>query len=187
MNHKHHLRRLRPLVAAATISICVLLAGSSAAQDVASGLALANVQAALVVTAVQNLDFGNVLQGVMKAQDERDDALSGIFSVAGQASAGLSLYITLPDYMALADGSDRMTVSFGINDATIDTLVASPSTVVGANGWVDVDPHNLPAATVIGAAGQTNIYLGGRVVPAINQHSGAYTGDITVTAAYNGT
>jgi hypothetical protein len=187
MNHKHQLWCLQTPVTAALVLVCLLSAGSALAQDVANGLALANVQAALVVTAVQDLDFGNVLQGVMKAQDQTDDALSGIFSITGQASAGLALYITLPDYMALADGSDRMTVAFGINDATIDTLVATPSTVVGADGWVDVDPHNLPAATVIGAAGQTNIYLGGRVIPAVNQHSGAYTGDITVTAAYNGT
>jgi spore coat protein U-like protein len=175
------------IVTAVLVAALMALAVPAQAQDVANGQALADVLAALAVIAVQDLDFQNVLQGVMKAQNENDDALSGIFSITGAASAGISVYIGLPAYMALADGSDRLSIAFGITDCSIDTTVASPSTVAAGDGWVNVDPHNLPAALVVGAGGQTNIYLGGKVIPAVNQSAGAYTGDIIVTVAYNGT
>jgi hypothetical protein len=138
------------------------------------------------VVAVQPLDFGQVYQGVAKIQDETDDALSGIFNLTGQGSAGISIYLTLPAYMALPDGSDRMTVAFGITDCAVDTMNLTPSTVAAADGWVDVDPNNLPNTLVIGQGGQTNLYLGGRVIPSVDQAAGNYSGDIICSAAYTG-
>lgn len=159
---------------------------SANSQDVANGLATANVQASLVVTAAQDLQFGNVLQGVAKSVANNIDATSGIFNIAGQGSAGISLYFAFPSYMALADGSDRMTVAFSNTDAIVDTNNTSPATAVAGDGWLNVNPRALPAATVVGAGGQTNIYLGGRVTPAVDQKAGAYTGDIILTVAYTG-
>lgn len=175
----------KPIVAAAMIM--VLAVGSAQGQDVANGQATANVLAALSVTASQALQFGNVYQGVAKTQDQTDDALSGIFDIVGAGSAGISIYLTLPQYMALADGSDRMTIAFGTTDATVDTMNVAPSTVIAANGWVDVDPNNLPGGLVVGQGGQTNLYLGGKVIPAVDQAAGAYTGDIICNVAYDGT
>lgn len=172
----------------ALIGIIVLLSGGSvSAQDVAIGQAIADVEAALAITAAQDLDFGSVFQGVAKVQDQTSDVLSGVFNITGAASAGVSIYMGLPAYLALADGSDRMTIAFRTTDATIDTNNTTPSTVVGGDGWVDIDPNNVPPATVIGSGGQTNIYLGGRVIPAVNQEAGSYTGDVIVSVAYNGT
>ncbi len=171
----------------AILVVLIVAAGSVQGQDVANGQATATVLAALSVSATQALQFGNVYQGVAKTQDETDDGLSGIFDIVGAGSAGISIYLTLPQYLALANGSDRMTIAFGTTDATVDTMNVTPSTVVGANGWVDVDPNNLPAALVVGQAGQTNVYLGGKVIPSVDQSSGAYTGDIICVVAYDGT
>lgn len=173
-----------------TLALLLLPIQSSVAQDVANGLATATVMASLAVTAVQDLAFGNVLQGVAKSTPNDNDATSGIFNIAGAASAGISIYLTLPDYMALADGSDRMTIAFTSTDASVDTTVATPSTVVAGDGWVNINPRGLGALAggpVIGTAGQTNLYLGGRVTPTVDQKAGAYTGDIICTVAYDGT
>ena len=170
-----------------SLALLVMAAGSVQGQDVANGQATANVLAALSVTASQALQFGSVYQGVAKTQDQTNDALSGIFDIVGAGSAGISIFLTLPQYMALADGSDRMTIAFGTTDATVDTMNVTPSTVVAANGWVDVDPNNLPGALVVGQAGQTNVYLGGKVIPSVDQSAGAYSGDIICNVAYDGT
>jgi len=178
---------LRSALALLIMVVMLFSGGPASAQDVAVGQAIADVLASLAVTSAQDLDFGNVFQGVAKTQDQTSDAFSGIFNIVGATSAGINIYMGLPAYLALADGSDRLTIAFGTTDGTIDTNNTSPSTVVGGDGWVDIDPNNIPAATVIGLAGQTNIYLGGRVIPAVNQKAGAYAGDVIVTVAYNGT
>jgi hypothetical protein len=193
MKAKHLSKLRRHLLLAFLISLLLLVIPMQTVlgQDVANGQATATVMAGLVVTAVQDLAFGNVLQGVAKSTPNDDDANSGIFSITGAASAGLSIYLTLPDYMALADGSDRMTVAFSSTDATVDTTVATPSTVVAGDGWVDVNPRGLGTlgggGAVVGTGGQTNLYLGGKVTPAVDQSAGAYTGDLICTVAYNGT
>jgi hypothetical protein len=65
---------------------------------------------------------------------------------------------------------------------------AGDPTAMGAgDGWQNIDPHNFPAAAEVGVGGTTSIYLGGKVVPTVNQTAGAYTGDIVLTVAYNGT
>ena len=128
------------------IALCLLLtilAQAGQAQDVANGQATATVQAALAVTATNNLIFGNVLQGVAKTVGNNVDASSGQFAITGQGSAGISVYLTMPTYMALADGSDRMTIAFANTDAIVDTTVATPATAVAADGGVDVNPRGL--------------------------------------------
>lgn len=186
MDSKHGLR-LKYWVVAIAMILIVVASGTVHGQDVATGQALANVLAALTVIGVQPLDFQNVFQGIAKIQDQTDDALSGIFTIGGEGSAGISIYLTLPQYIALADGSDRMTIAFRTTDATIDTMAFTPSTVVAADGWVDVDPNNLPNNLVVGQGGQTNVYLGGRVIPSVDQTAGPYSGDIICNVAYTGT
>ena len=166
----------------------LMTAENIAAQDVANGLATANCLASLTVTATQTLAFGNVFQGVAKVQGKNDDANSGIFTIAGAPSAGISVYIALPAFLALLPGgADRMIVSFSTTDATVDTTTVTPSTVAAGDGWIDQNPYSLPAAVVIGAAGSTRVYLGGKVSPAVNQSAGSYVGDIVCSVAYTGT
>lgn len=170
------------------VLLAAVLAVPSAvnSQDVATGSATATVLTALAVSSVAALVFGNVYQGVA-ATIANINAAAGIYAITGQASAGIAIYMALPEYVALADGSDRMTIAFSSTDASVDSLGgADPTAMVGGAGWQDTNPHSFPSATVIGSGGTTNIYLGGKITPTINQTAGAYTGDIVLTVAYNG-
>ena len=182
------LRRLTTIALVSGLSAIIPLV-SAQSQDVAVGQATATVLAVLSVTATQDLDFGNVYQGVAKVQDETDDALSGIFTITGEASADISCYMQLPDYVALATGADRMTIAFSTTDATFSVLTAgAPSTpsAPGVGATLNTDPHNL-TGTIIGAGGTSQIFLGGKVIPSVNQAAGAYSADIVLTVAYIGT
>jgi hypothetical protein len=168
--------------------LSVLLAAGISAQDVANGLVTANVVTELTVLATQPLQFGNVFQGVAKTQGKNDDVNSGIFTIGGQPSAGISVTLTLPDFLALTPGgADRLYISFSGTDANVDTTVVTPSTFGAGDGWIDQNPRLLPAAMVLGAGGTTRIYLGGKVTPSVDQRSGPYVGDIVCSVAYNGT
>jgi len=173
----------------ALAALALMTASVAQGQDVTTGSATATVLAILSVTATQDLDFGNVYQGVAKVQDETDDALSGIFTISGAAAADIACYMQLPDYVALATGADRMTIAFSATDATFSVLAAAaPSTpsAPGVGATLNTDPHNL-TGTAIGAAGVSQIFLGGKVIPSVNQAAGAYTADIVLTVAYIGT
>ncbi len=142
--------------------------------------------ATITVTTSADLTFGDVLQGVRKTIANNATA-AAVFSISGQTDAGVNLTLMLPEYMALADGSARMQMSFDVTDASVDTTGAGDPTGMGAgDGWQNVNPRNLPAAATIGSLG-TDIYLGGKVTPSANQQAGSYTGDIVLTVAYNGT
>jgi hypothetical protein len=168
--------------------IALIVAGypiAAEAQDVAVGSATARVLANITVTAVSPLDLGDIFQGVPKSLASNDPN-AAIFSIIGQAGAGISIYLQLPEYLSLSDGSDRLAIVFKSTDASVDTTGASnPAGMNGASGWQNVNPHNLPAA-VVGSSG-TDIYLGGSVNPSINQKAGNYDGDIVITASYDGT
>lgn len=173
------------------VLVLLFFASSGFGQDVATGQATGNVLTGLQVVATQDLQFGDLLQGVAKAIGWNEDANSGIFTIIGNRGSGISIYLTLPTYIALTDGSDRMPISFGLSDLAVDTAGATPSTMVLADGFVDEDPHNIPAAIQVGSGGvgnnETRVYLGGRVMPAVDQAAGAYYGEIICEVAYNGT
>ena len=186
MRNSSNVFSIRKLMGLIVLSLLVV-PSVAMSQDAANGTATATVQTVLAVTATTNLIFPIVYQGVATTMGVANDDSTAEFTITGQGSAGINLTLGLPEYLALADGSDRMTISFANTDAVVDSTVATPSTVVGGDGWVAQDPRNLPAATVIGSAGQTNVYLGGKVTPSVNQSAGAYTGDIILSVAYNGT
>ena len=174
------------LTALLMVTIIAVLVGPSAvlAQDVANGSATATVQAALVITAPGTLVFGTVYQGVPKSI-ANNVADAGRFLITGQGLAGIACYMQMPDYLSTATGDDRMVVAFSSTDASIDSTGNTDPTAF-VTGWQNVDPHNLPDAD-IGGLGTTNIFLGGRVVPTVDQAAGAYSADIILTVAYNGT
>ena len=179
---------LRKLILAFLALVFVSYSPDAAAQDVANGLATATCLASLSVTATQALQFGNVFQGVAKTQGKTDNVNSGIFTITGAASAGISIYISLPAFLALTPGgADRMIIAFSPTDANVDTTVVTPATFGAGDGWIDQNPYSLPAATVVGAGGSTCIYLGGKVLPSVNQTAGSYAGDIICSVAYTGT
>ena len=170
------------------VVLAAVLAVPSAvnSQDVATGSATATVLTALAVSSVAALAFGNIYQGIATTIGN-GNAAAGIYAITGAASAGIAIYMALPDYVALANGSDRMVIAFSSTDASIDSLGgADPTGMVAGAGWQNTNPHSFPSATVIGSGGTTNIYLGGKVIPTVDQTAGAYTGDIVLTVAYNG-
>ncbi|MEE9554552.1 MAG: DUF4402 domain-containing protein [candidate division Zixibacteria bacterium] len=170
----------------AVIALPVLLIPCVAAgQDVAVGSATATVVTTISVTASSPLALGDVMQGVPSSVANNSGS-AAIFEITGQGGSGADLYLQLPEYLALSDGSDRMTITFSSTDASVDTTgAADPTTMNASKGWQNTNPYNLPAAAVIGAAG-TDVYLGGKVIPSPNQKAGSYSGDIVLTVAYNG-
>jgi len=154
-------------------------------QDVSNGQATATVQTPLTVTATAALDFGTVFQGVAKSVAV-NDAAAGVFTITGQAGSGISVYLQLPDYMSTATGDDRMVIAFSNTDCSIDTSgVVDPTGAIV--GWVGTNPYALPATvTVSGGGASSAIFLGGSVNPSVDQAAGAYTADIILTVAYNG-
>ncbi len=162
------------------------------AQDVATGSVTATVVTPLTVTATSPLAFGIVYQGVPKSVG-KNSADAAVFDIAGQANADLLLYLSLPEYLGTASGDDRMTVVFPDNVCDIDTgLVAQPGDPTSfASGWQGEDPHNLMGVAggtpSLGDAGFCAIYIGGRVIPTLDQTAGSYTADIILTVAYDGT
>jgi len=173
-------------VAALTALVAVVPLTSAQSQDVAVGQATATVLAVLSVTATQSLNFGNVYQGVAKTQDETSDANSAIFGITGQASADISCFFQLPDYVALADGSDRMVITFSTTDATFAPAAGATPATPGVGATLNTNPRNL-TGTTLGAAGGAQLFLGGKVIPSVNQAAGAYSADIVLTVAYTGT
>lgn len=177
--------KLTRLAAIMLVAAALLLPAPSSAQDVAVGQATATVLAILAVSATAALAFGTIYQGVPESI-ANSNAAAGIFTITGEGSAGISVYMQLPDYLATATGDDRMVISFSTTDATVDSSAnVDPASFVA--GWQNQDPHNLPAGIEIGGgSSQAALFLGGTVQPSVDQTAGAYTGDIVVTVAYNG-
>jgi len=169
-----------------------LVSSSAMAQDVANGSATANVVTPLTVTASSPLAFGTVYQGVPKAVS-KNSADAAVFDITGQANADLLLYLSVPEFLATGTGDDRMVIAFADNTLDIDTALASqpgdPTSFVG--GWQGEDPHDpmgvAGGTPCLGDAGFCALYLGGKVVPTLDQTAGAYTGDLILTVAYQGT
>jgi len=176
-------------------AFCLVMIGSGAvmAQDVAVGQAKANVLAVLVVTAEQDLAFGDVMQGVPSAI-AAGSADAGWFKVAGAEAKEVSMYMQLPDYLwndslttGAASDEDRMVVAFESDDLTIGILAASIAGTPGAGAVTDLDPHNI-AERALGASpnNELHMFLGGTVFPTVDQRTGVYSADIVFTAAYTG-
>jgi hypothetical protein len=165
----------------------MFLAGAAMvqAQDVANGSATATLLQALTVTATNALAFGNVYQGVAKVVGN-GEATAGVFTIAGAADAQISVYMQLPEYLQGGTGNDRMVISFTTTDATVDSTANVDPTTPGAGGWDNTNPHAFPATTRLGGGGGAAIFLGGKVIPSVNQTAGAYVADIVLTVSYTG-
>ncbi len=180
-------RNFRPKALFAAICTVALVLSSTnvKAQDVAVGQATATVQAILTVTSSSALAFGTIFQGV-PTTIANNNANAGVFTITGQGASGLSIFMQLPDYLSTATGDDRLVVAFSTTDASVDSTTNTTSTTFGV-GWQNTNPHNFNSAVTMGGGGQAAIFLGGKVLPTVDQAAGAYTGDIILTVAYNGT
>jgi hypothetical protein len=173
--------------AAIAVVLVLSIGGGVSAQDATTGSATATVTTILSITATQALAFGTVYQGVAKSVSENVTASSGIFTITGQALAGVSLYAQMPEYMATATGDDRMVVAFSTTDAKYDSTANADPAVNSGGALTNINPFAIPSTTVIGGLGGSHLFLGGRVLPSPNQKAGAYTADIIITVSYIGT
>lgn len=181
----------------------LLSAGTAFGQsDNGSIQANASVLTQIQVTAGNSLEFGNVSPGVAKTI-----ALTGAFDMqvlGGTATGGerlgtftigkgansfFTLSWTLPtELTTTGTGNINMPISFAdIDSRKLGLLSGGASTVPFSVGVLNTNTGitNTAARDEIAAAINLTVTLGGTVNPAVDQVSGSYTGDITLTATYN--
>lgn len=157
----------------AAFAALVVLPAVAQAQS-ATVAATATVVTPLVVTGTAGLAFGNVFQGVNKTV-LFSDATSGRFSITGFGASQVAMTFTLP--ANLANGATNLPIdSWDVrSNATNVTAGATALTVTSGT------PVNANLT-----AGSLFLFVGGRVLPAVAQAAGAYTGNIVLAAAYTG-
>lgn len=158
-------------VSAALAAILSLSAAGASAQS-ANINATATVFQALTVTGARDLDFGNVFPGVAKSIVV-SDATSGRFDLTGQASANVNVSFTLPTNL-----------TSGANNLPIGTWTGCTNATNTTAGCTSFTPSASATPTALSGAGALFVWVGGTVSPAANQAAGAYTGTVTLTAAY---
>lgn len=167
------MRNNRLLLALTAAAFAVPAAAS--AQNAATIQAQAVVLDPITVTAVNNLDFGDVIPG-FPVSIAPGDATGGVFQISGGTTAEVDLdFGTLPGVLNGPSGA-TMPIGFAAGDAGYGP---NSTTVAGT-----FDP---------GAGTQTNlssgalfVFLGGTVTPAAVQTPGSYSADVTLTVTYTG-
>jgi hypothetical protein len=130
-------------------------------------------------TVNNNLTFGDVFPGIPKTVSKATPGAATEFYVTGTAGAEVTIDLTLPTYMS--SGSWNMQIVFNETDCAMDSSVSPDQT---DPGYDDIDPwHTITYR--LGSNGLT-IWLGGLVIPRLNQLQGNYTGTIVLTVAYTG-
>jgi len=154
----------------------IILPGASAFVLV---LAIVQCLEAQSITINNNLVFGDVYPGIPKTIDKRNAGSAAEFQVSGTAGNEISIDFALPTYMNRS--GNNMQLIFKDTDCSLD----SSATPDQSNpGYDNIDPwHTITYS--LGLNGLT-IWLGGTVVPKLNQINGAYTGNIVLTVAYTG-
>jgi hypothetical protein len=157
----------------AALAALLVLPAVATAQS-ATVAATATVVTPLIVTGTAGLAFGNVFQGVNKTV-LFSDATSGRFSITGFGASQVAMTFTLP--ATLASGANTLPID------TYDIRYNATNATAGATAMVVVSGTPVNQNLV---AGSLFLFVGGRVVPAVAQAQGAYTGNIVLAAAYTG-
>lgn len=134
---------------------------------------------AQTITINNNLAFGDVYPGIPKIIDKRNAGSAAEFQVSGTAGNEISIDFALPTYMNRS--GNNMQLIFRETDCSLD----SSATPDQSNpGYDNIDPwHTITYS--LGLNGLT-IWLGGTVVPKLNQINGAYSGNVVLTVTYTG-
>ena len=162
----------RALCALAALAV---LAPTAAAQS-GNINATATVLQPLTVTGARDLAFGNVYPGVSKAIAV-GDATSGRFDLTGVATAQVQFSFTLPTN--LTNGGNTLPIGTwtGYYNSTNNAAI----------GGTAFTPSSSNTTTSLAAVtGQLFVFVGATVSPSGTQAQGAYTGQVTLTAAYTG-
>jgi hypothetical protein len=118
-----------------------------------------------------------VIPGVPSIISRTDIAASGRFDVRGAKDSEVRVTLTLPVALT-APGGQTLPLTFTANDGGYNIVNDQPS----ARAF---DPRTQLLARLSGQ-GRLFVYLGGTALPSGVQPAGAYTGTITLTAAYTG-
>lgn len=163
--------RILTRVSAVVVAFLSLNAGGASAQS-ANINATATVFQAITVTGARDLAFGNVFPGVAKTVVV-SDATSGRFDLTGQSSGNVNVSFTLP-----------ANLTSGANNLPIGTWTGCTNGTNTTTGCTSFTPSAGATASAFSGAGALFVWVGGTVSPAANQAAGAYTGIVTLTAAY---
>ncbi len=134
---------------------------------------------AQLVTANNNLVFGNVFPGIPKAVDKATAGGAAEFFITGTAGDEVAIDFDLPKYLA-GSGFTMRTV-FLETDCALDSSASPSQSTPGAD---DLDPWQTINYR-IGSSGLT-VWLGGMLIPQMGQPPGAYTAIVTITVSYTG-
>jgi hypothetical protein len=162
----------------ATVLSAVLAAGLSVGAAAAEAQTSANIQAtatvlsAVIVTAGNDLQFGNVTPGVNKTVAIAD-AGAGRFDVVKAANEGLTLSFTLPT--DLADGG---------NNLPIGSWTGGWNTTQTPSGATGFTPNAGGTNTTATAGTGIFVYVGATVSPPAAQPAGSYSGTVTMSVVY---
>jgi hypothetical protein len=164
MSLRSHSPYRRLLFIATGVLLLLVAAGRASAQS---------------ITVNNNLVFGDVFPGIPKVIDKANAGSAAEFQVTGTAGSEISVDFTLPTY--LNQSGFNMQVIFRQNDCALD----SSATPDQSNpGYDDLNPWQTITYS-LGLNGMT-IWLGGTVVPRLNQINGDYTGLVVLTVTYTG-
>jgi len=156
----------------AAAAVCFCFPGAVAAQNSASASATAEVQQPITVTKTNDLAFGTVYPGVNKSVAVTNAAAAS-FSIAGQASAGVTLAFTLP--ASLASGG---------NPLPLASWVARRNTSNSSASGTDFTPSSSASAATLHTDGNLYVFVGATAQPAAGQVAGSYSGTLTMTVVY---
>ena len=168
----------------------LVMAGSAMAQSTgsANGTANANVIQPITITAVDTLEFGNIVAGIgtvviqASAAGTRSGTAAlignmqgteraGTFDVAGEGAAIYTITLPADDTVVLKTGA-------GDAPATQMKLSAFTNAIKGTGTFLTLDG-------TAGGAGAQSFYVGATLTSIATQTPGAYTGTYSVTVAYN--
>jgi hypothetical protein len=159
----------------AVAGIALMAVASTASAQSATITANATVLQPLTVANVRNLDFGNVYAGVTKSI-AYDAATSGKFSMSGVANAEVSFSFALPTNLAS-----------GGNTLPIGTWTGCHNTADATAACTTFTPSSSSATTRLNTLlGTLYVFVGATVTPGGSQAQGAYSANVTMTAAYTG-
>jgi hypothetical protein len=173
IHNRHYIKMKKIILTTVLVAFAVIAYAQPNNADI---LATATVQSPITVAGVSPLEFGDVLPGV-SLSIERTVAAAGKFTVTGQGSANVYLNFTLPEDL-IGPAAAELPITFSATDA-------GTSTTDDQGTATAFDPSTPNYERTLSAGGALSVWIGGTVSPTVNQGSGAYSADITLTVTYD--
>ena len=157
----------------AVMTTAAVLPSKANAQTISAS---ASVQQALAVAGTRDLAFGAAFPGTTRSILTSDAANSGYFTVTGAANAEINFQFGAPP-ANLTFGANNLPVTFSAAYSLVNT---GASQTAFATSFITQQTSRLDATN-----GWLYVFVGGSVSPT-TQVAGAYTGTVSLTAAYTG-